>query len=276
METIECKNCGSSALELVGNEYVCQACGSRFQASELSSTPQSESTVQLSEDQKAELKRLKANLKDDHSLSKRILELDPYDWEAYYYAHGTDDKWLDCLKQSGLPVRDIESALSTYYYEDQKRSAIERHLEKIKKWGNSLSFRDDYMKEALTVLLDFKKTLHSKGIHIKSILGEEYSSLIQKWEADWEISCAKYTNEITNLLESDRKQQEYRLKEKKRHAHKVILGMIMVVLGIILGFCSVDLSWDSSPVLVVGLIIGAILLFVAGIWISGSHFEKAL
>lgn len=258
MESIECKNCGSSALELVGNEYVCQACGSRFQASELFSTPQSESTAQLTEEKKAELKRLKANLKDDHSLHKRILELDPYDWEAYFYAHGADnDKWLVCLRQSGLSVKEIESILNTYYYEEKKRMAVTSYLENSNMYRHALDV-DHHYKLALESLLNFKKSLNSRGIHIISILGEDYSALVQNWESDWDNTCRRYTKELTD--KRDRIVRAYY--EEKKNLRKsgwlmVIAGSVLSVIGLILTF-----YFYSILALSLGLGVGVLVIFI--------------
>lgn len=276
MESIECKNCGSSALELVGNEYVCRACGSRFQASELFSTPQSESTVQLTEEKKAELKRLKANLKDDHSLHKRILELDPYDWEAYFYAHGTDnDEWLDCLRQSGLSVKEIESILNTYYYEEKKRMAVTSYLENSNMYRDASESSGDHYKLALESLLNLKKSLNSRGFHIISILGEDYSALVQNWESDWDNTCRRYTKELTD--KSDRIGREFREKnranyEKKKNVRKsgwlvVIAGSVLIVIGIILAR-----YFESILALFLGIGVGSLLIDIGGHKIESAKY----
>ena len=272
METIECKNCGSSALELVGNEYVCQACGSRFQASELFSTPQSESTAQLSENERAELKRLKANLKDDHSLSKRVLELDPYDWEAYFYAYNIDyrdkfDKWLVCLQRSGLPVKEIEKILNAYYYEEQKKETINWHLNILKSAIDSSDPQTSYFELALKYLSDFKKNIHSNGIHIKSILGEEYSSLVQKWEEDCDDTCVRYTKELQNKrnMHEEKKrrlEENSRLQSKTNIAHglaSVIIGIILFIVGLVL-----TISCDSAVWIAIGGL-GCLALLLIGV-----------
>lgn len=263
METIECKNCGSSALELVGNEYVCQACGSRFQASELFSTPQSESTAQLTEEQKAELKRLKANLKDDHSLGRRVLELDPYDWEAYYYTYSLSpsnhfDRWLGCLQRSGLSVKEIENILSAYYYENQKKLVFESkdwvYYSNDPWWGDNL-------KKALSVLLDFKETLHSKEIHIKSILGEEYSSLIQKWEADWVDTSTRYTKQLQNKHEEREKELEEAIKKDSTYGWTaVVIGVIFCIVG----FVQIPSATADTILISSGWIVGGAALACTG------------
>lgn len=259
MESIECKNCGSPALELVGNEYVCRACGSKFQASDLFSTPQSESTTQLTEEQKAELKRLKANLKDDHSLKKRILELDPCDWEAYCYTYDLDyterfDEWLVCLQRSGLSVKEIENILNTYYYEEKKKRTIEEHLSHLEYAVRSGKPQHSDFKYALTQLLDFKKKFHSKGLHIKSILGDEYSGLVQKWESDWDDTTRRYTKELQN------KRNEVGDKRKK----KKNLGIGLIIIGVITmigGVVCVHLEYEGTGFV---SIFGGLIIFLAG------------
>jgi hypothetical protein len=205
--------CGSPDVKREGNYYICNSCGTKRVINE--DNESLNENKELTESQKAELERLIANLEKDHSLAKRILELEPNNWLAYRIEYYVDDRWFELLRDSGMTQKEIEKALTIHYYEKRKDYFV--------KYQRGLFFDSNIDK--------FFKDLNSKSLHILSILGDEYSELTKSWQEDAEkfIDECKET-EKRNLEEEKEKEN----RENRRVGNGfLIAGIIITVIAVI-------------------------------------------
>ena len=218
MDDSTCNMCGSPDVKREGNYYICNSCGSKYKSSDFNELSSNERI--LTEGEKAELECLKAYLEKDYSLekrilelepnglpllkrpkaylklkkvhssAKRILELEPNNWLAYWIEHGVNDRWFELLRDSGMTQKEIEKALTVYYYE---KGTYDLESE----------FRIYGYDEDLFDRFKVIETLNSKCLRILSILGEEYSELTKSWQENTE----KIFDEYEKKLKIDRKKK---------------------------------------------------------------------
>ena len=213
MDNLTCNMCGSPDVKLEGNYYICNSCGSKYRSHDFNELSSNERI--LTEEEKAELERLKTYLEKDNSLATRILELEPNNWLAYRIEYGVDDRWFELLRDSGMTQKEIEKALTIHYYEKRKDYFV--------KYQCDLFFDRNIDK--------FFKDLNSKSLHILSILGDEYSELTKSWQEDAEkfIDECKKT-EKRNLEEEKEKEN----RENRRVGNGfLIAGIIITVIAVI-------------------------------------------
>lgn len=158
MDNLTCNMCGSPDVKREGNYYVCNSCGTKRMLNE--DNESLNENKELTESQKAELERLIANLEKDHSLSDRILELDPKNCLAFYYNHVAGkgnrssflDEWLKLLGESGMSQKEIEDMLIIGYDWYHKRcigdlnwklSELYQECFDVEVWEERLRLYDD-------------------------------------------------------------------------------------------------------------------------------------
>lgn len=210
MDNLTCNMCGSPDVKLEGNYYICNSCGSKYKSSDFNDSSSNERI--LTEEEKAELERLKTYLEKDHSLATRILELEPNNWLAYWIEYGVNDRWFELLRDSGMTQKEIEKSLTILYYE-KKKSSFSKRLEYYSSYSDDGKISDsdiDY----------FFKDLNSRCLHVLSILGDEYSELTKSWQEDAE----KFIDEFKKIVKRNWKEK----KEKEKKEDNIALAWIII------------------------------------------------
>ena len=245
MDNLTCNMCGSPDVKLEGNYYICNSCGSKYKSSDFNDSSSNERI--LTEEEKAELERLKTYLEKDHSLATRILELEPNNWLAYRIEHGVDDRWFELLRDSGMTQKEIEKALTIHYYEKKKDYFV--------KYECGLFFDRNIDK--------FFEDLNSTSLHILSILGDEYSELTKSWQED----APKFIDEVKKKREEEEKEKREEENRKDRRAGNVmlIIGIILAVIVVIVCILVNDDAVWMSLGITGGLIAFSLILVGFGI-----------
>ena len=241
MDNLTCNMCGSPDVKLEGNYYICNSCGSKYRSHDFNELSSNERT--LTEEEKAELERLKTYLEKDNSLAERILELEPNNWLAYRIEYGVDDRWFELLRDRGMTQKEIEKALTIHYYEKRKDYFV--------KYQCDLFFDSNIDK--------FFKDLNSKSLHILSILGDEYSELTKSWQEDAE----KFIDECK---ETEKRNLEEKKERDEKEDRNEIITTIFTAIGCLGGIASLALgiSLDGGPYYF-WIVLGAICL-IGGFW----------
>lgn len=245
MDNLTCNMCGSPDVKLEGNYYICNSCGSKYKSHDFNELSSNERI--LTEEEKAELERLKTYLEKDNSLATRILELEPNNWLAYRIEHEVDDRWFELLRDSGMTQKEIEKALTIHYYEKRKDYFV--------KYQCGLFFDRNIDK--------FFKDLNSKSLHILSILGDEYSELTKSWQEDAE----KFIDECKKTEKRNFEEEKEKENRKDRRAGNVmlIIGIILAVIVVIVCILVNDDAVWMSLGITGGLIAFSLILVGFGI-----------
>lgn len=207
MDNLTCNMCGSPDVKLEGNYYICNSCGSKYKSHDFNELSSNERT--LTEEEKAELERLKTYLEKDHSLAKRILELEPNNWLAYRIEYYVDDRWFELLRDSGMTQKEIEKALTIHYYEKEKSS-----------FSKLIAYYSSVGKISDSSIDKFFQDLNSKCLHVLSILGDEYSELTKSWQEDAE----KFIDECQKIVKRNWKEE----KEKEKKEDNIALAWLII------------------------------------------------
>ena len=249
MDNLTCNMCGSPDVKLEGNYYICNSCGSKYKSHDFNELSSNE--IILTEEEKAELERLKAYLEKDHSLATRILELEPNNWFAYWIKYGATDRWFELLRDSGMTQKEIEKALTIHYYE-KKKDYFVKYLRCY--WGE---INGDYID-------NFFKELNSKCLHILSILGDEYSELTKSWQEDAE----KFIDECKKTIKRDWEENQEEADRKERRVFKRLLipGIIILVITGPMYF----INHDFLSVSIIGTVIGVLFILFALVFRYGE------
>ncbi|MEE1112444.1 MAG: hypothetical protein UH077_04590 [Bacteroidales bacterium] len=235
MDNLTCNMCGSPDVKLEGNYYICNSCGSKYKSHDFNELSSNERI--LTEEEKAELERLKTYLEKDHSLAKRILELEPNNWLAYRIEYYVGDRWFELLRDSGMTQKEIEKALTIHYYEKEKSS-----FSKLLEYYSSVGKISD------SSIDKFFKNLNSTCLHILSILGDEYSELTKSWQEDAE----KFIDECKETVKRNLKEEK---KEDNRTGNGfLIAGIIILVITGPMYFINHDFLMVSITGIVIGLL----------------------
>lgn len=248
MDNLTCNMCGSPDVKLEGNYYICNSCGSKYKSSDFNDSSSNERI--LTEEEKAELERLKTYLEKDHSLATRILELEPNNWLAYRIEYYVDDRWFELLRDSGMTQKEIEKALTIHYYEKEK-SSFSKLLKYYSSVGRKISDSD---------IDNFFQDLNSKCLHVLSILGDEYSELTKSWQEDAE----KFIDECKKIVEERIEEAD---RENQRGFKRLLIpGIIIIVITGSMYF----INHDFLPVSIIGIVIGVVLILFGLVYICGE------
>ena len=250
MDNLTCNMCGSPDVKLEGNYYICNSCGSKYKSSDFNDSSSNERI--LTEEEKAELERLKTYLEKDHSLAKRILELEPNNWFAYWIKYGVNDRWFELLRDSGMTQKEIEKTLTIHYYKKGKDYFVE-----------DADLEECYGEIDEDVIDDFFHDLNSTCLHILSILGDEYSELTKSWQED----AKKFIDECNKTVKRDWEEEQ---KRDEKEGENKIIATIFTVIGCLGGASSLALGifLDGGPYYfwivlgAIGVIVGFVLGFV--------------
>lgn len=250
MDNLTCSMCGSPDVKLEGNYYICNSCGSKYKSYDFNNSSSNERT--LTEEEKAELERLKTYLEKDHSLAKRILELEPNNWLAYRIEYSVNDRWFELLRDSGMTQKEIEKALTIHYYESEK-SFFSKLLGNCSYDGKIFDSDID----------DFFQALNSACLHILSVLGDEYSELTKSWQEDAE----KFIDECKEIVKRNWEEEKEKENRKDRRAGNVmlIIGIILAVIVVIVCILVNDDAVWMSLGITGGLIAFSLILVGFGI-----------
>lgn len=251
MDNLTCNMCGSPDVKLEGNYYICNSCGSKFKSHDFNELSSNERT--LTEEEKAELERLKTYLEKDHSLAKRILELEPNNWFAYWIKYGVNDGWFELLRDSGMTQKEIEKVLTIHYYKKEKDCFVE-----------DADLEECYGEIDEDVIDDFFQDLNSTCLHILSILGDEYSELTKSWQED----AKKFIDECNKTVKRDWEEstEEADRREKRVFKRLLIPGIIILVITGPMYF----INHDFLMVSITGIAIGVALILSALVYRYGE------
>jgi uncharacterized Zn finger protein (UPF0148 family) len=238
--------CGSPDVKREGNYYICNSCGTKRVINE--DNESLNENKELTESQKAELERLIANLEKDHSLAKRILELEPNNWLAYRIEYYVDDRWFELLRDSGMTQKEIEKALTIHYYEKEK-SSFSKLLKYYSSVGRKIPDSD---------IDKFFKNLNSKSLHILSILGDEYSELTKYWQED----ATKFIDECKKIAKRNWKEEKE--KDNRTGNGFLIAGIIITVIAVIVCILVDDRDANIPIAIASGLVVLTCILMGFG------------
>lgn len=251
MDNLTCNMCGSPDVKLEGNYYICNSCGSKYKSSDFNDSSSNERI--LTEEEKAELERLKTYLEKDHSLAKRILELEPNNWLAYWIEYGVNDRWFELLRDSGMTQKEIEKTLTIHYYEKEKDYFVEE-----------ADLEECYREIDEDVIDDFFQDLNSTCLHILSILGDEYSELTKSWQED----AKKFIDECKKTVKRDYEENKEAVDRKEKRVFKRLLipGIIIAVITGPMYF----INHDFLSVSIIGTVIGVLFILSALVYRYGE------
>lgn len=304
MKTLTCKMCGSTQLIEENGMYLCQSCGTKYSASELDDsnktdeTPSPEMLKKEAETQE-EIKRLRALVKDDYSLWSRILELDWNDWEAYYYTNWKFiytsiidweylSKTFDRLKERVSSDKKLKTCIKDVVYKDLKEwadSKLRHYIVEYKKKYLSKSVRyfderdkekeKEYLSDVESSIVFYSKKMEQLKNRIISIFGENFSDFADELKNDFDKLIEQRRSDTYVIKEEREKhirkleEEKRKLKEKLENRHRI--GVILIIIGIIVTFCSVRVLFSTENFeAVIGILIG---LSIAGAGVYNRWFE---